>query len=324
MSIEVSVVVPTYRRPELLDRCVAALLAQDLEPGRFEVIVVDDGACKETESVVARRVGQAERVGLHLRYLCTSGGRGPGAARNLGWRAARGWLVAFTDDDCLPEGGWLRAGLAACGDADGASGRLVVPIPSRPTDYERSVSQLENALFVTANCFYRRRALEAVGGFDVRFTVAWREDSDLHFSLLERGARLVQASEAVVNHPVRRAGWGSSIAGQRKSMFNALLYKKHRRLYRDMVQPGPPWAYYGAVLALGAASTGAVCAARRCLLGGLAPWLWLTLRFCLRRLRGTSHAPSHVAEMALTSVVIPPLAIYWRLRGAVRFRVFFL
>jgi len=50
----------------------------------------------------------------------------------------------------------------------------------------------------------------------------------------------------------------------------------------------------------------------------------VTARFCARRLRGTSHAPRHVAEMAVTSALIPPLAIYWRLRGALAFHVWFI
>jgi hypothetical protein len=53
-------------------------------------------------------------------------------------------------------------------------------------------------------------------------------------------------------------------------------------------------------------------------------WLCLTARFCLQRLRHTSHAPRHIAEMIVTSMLIPPLAIYWRIFGAVKFRVFFL
>ena len=51
----------------------------------------------------------------------------------------------------------------------------------------------------------RRGALEMVGGFDERFTVAWREDSDLQFTLLERGMVLVPALRAVVTHSIRPA-----------------------------------------------------------------------------------------------------------------------
>jgi len=52
-------------------------------------------------------------------------------------------------------------------------------------------------------------------------------------------------------------------------------------------------------------------------------WLALTVRLCLRRLEGTAHSASHVAEMALTSVLLPPLSVFWRLAGAVRYRVRF-
>ena len=51
---------------------------------------------------------------------------------------------------------------------------------------------------------------------------------------------------------------------------------------------------------------------------------WLTAWFCLRRLNDTTRRPAHVLEMVWTSVLIPPLSLYWRLRGALRFRVAFL
>ncbi len=269
----------------------------------------------------------AERVaarGGTLRCVATAGGRGPAAARNAGWRAAGGEVIAFTDDDCVPEPGWLSAGVAALADgAVGASGRIVMPLPAVPTDYERNAAGLTRGEFVTANCFYRREALAAVGGFDERFTMAWREDSDLFFTLLERGGRLVFAPNAVVVHPVRPAHWGVSLGQQRKSLFNALLYKKHPTLYRQRIQRAPPWAYYGTVGA-GLVAIGGAVGGRRVGLGGAWLWLALTGRFCAKRLRGTSRAPRHVAEMVLTSALIPPLAVSWRLRGAVKFRVLFL
>jgi hypothetical protein len=49
----------------------------------------------------------------------------------------------------------------------------------------------------------------------------------------------------------------------------------------------------------------------------------MTALFCLKRLRGTRHSPSHIAEMALTSALIPLLALFWRLAGALRFRTAF-
>src|SRR5438067_730536 len=104
-----------------------------------------------------------------LRYIPVTGVHGPAAARNAGWRAARGEIIAFTDDDCVPTPGWLRAGVSAFVDGvAGVDGRVVMPLPATPTDYERDAAGLERGEFVTANCFYGRDALVAVGGFDER------------------------------------------------------------------------------------------------------------------------------------------------------------
>src|SRR5437764_6296260 len=193
MALRASVVVPTFRRPASLNRCLAALCAQDFDPGAYEVIVVDDAASDEARGVVTCWAARAAARGLALRYVPVTGAHGPAAARNDGWHAARGPIIAFTDDDCLPTPGWLAAGVAAFVDGvAGASGRVIVPLPRRwPTDYERNAAAIEHAEFVTANCFYRRDVLAAVGGFDERFAAPWREDSDLYFTLLGCSARLV-------------------------------------------------------------------------------------------------------------------------------------
>jgi GT2 family glycosyltransferase len=317
----VSVVVPTRGRPELLARCLAALRTQTLSVDRYEVIVADDGPDAET-AAVARAAARDD--GAPIRYLAVTGRHGPAAARNAGWRAARGAVIAFTDDDCIPWRGWLAAGLTALAeDLDAVAGQVIVPRPDRPTDHQRSVSHLETAEFVTASCFCRRAALEMVGGFDEAFPAAWREDSDLQFALLERGARLGTAPAAVVIHPVRPARWGVSLREQRKSMFNALLYRKHPALYRERIQATPPWRYYAIVAALGAIAVGGAARRPRLAAAGAAGWVALTAGFCRARLHGTSRAPAHVAEMAVTSMLIPPLAVGWRLLGALRYRVFF-
>jgi GT2 family glycosyltransferase len=316
-------VVPTYRRPDLLGRCLDALLTQQLDPAGYEVIVADDAASAETE----RQVRAAAVPGAcALRYVPVARSHGPAAARNAGWRQAAGEVVAFTDDDCVPDPRWLARGLEpfADGGVTAVSGRVVVPIPEPPTDYERDAAGLERSEFVTANCFCRREALLAVGGFDERFRAAWREDSDLQFRLLALGGRIVRADGAVVVHPVRPAPWGVSLRQQRKGLFDALLYKKHPALYRRRIRGAPPWDYYAAVAALPAIVWGALSGPRWLLLAGLGTWLAVTAAFCARRLRGTSRSPRHLAEMVVTSALIPPAAVFWRLYGACRFRVFYL
>lgn len=221
--------------------------------------------------------------------------------------------------------GWLKAGSGALVDGvASASGPVIVPLTPTPTDYEYNVAGLEQCPFVTANCFCRRDVLMMVGGFDERFTAAWREDSDLSFTLLEQHVTRVHVPGAIVIHPVRPASWGVSLKQQRKSMFNALLYKKHPALYRQKIQAAPPWHYYCVVGTLLAALIGAFRRSPLLAFASLGVWASMTGRFCAQRLRHTSHAPRHVAEMIVTSILIPPLAIYWRIRGAIKFRVFFL
>jgi GT2 family glycosyltransferase len=321
----VSVVVPTFKRPLLLCRCLEALLSQDFDPLEYEVIIVDDAVCNQTKCQVEQYAKKATLRGCTVRYLAAIDSHGPAAARNLGIHAAQGEIIAFTDDDCIPSVEWLIAGVKAFDeDVVAVAGQIVVPLSAAPTDYEYNASYLAHSEFVTANCFVKRNALISIGGFDERFTAAWREDSDLIFTLQERGASYKVVQDAVVIHPVRSAQWGVSIYQQRKSLFNALLYKKHPTLYRQKIQATPPWNYYAIASSLVVALIGVISASW--LLGGVAlgAWVLLTSRFCLVRLKNTSHSPSHIFEMTITSCLIPLLAIYWRLRGAFKFRVFFL
>jgi glycosyltransferase involved in cell wall biosynthesis len=319
----ISVVVPTYRRHDLLERCLAALVEQTFPAEAFEVIVADDAASAATERLVRE---WTLRSGGRIRYLAVQHGHGPAAARNAGWRAARAELIAFTDDDCVPDAKWLIEGYRAFADSagtDAAWGRIVMPLPPEPTDYERDAAGLERSEFVTANCFCRRDALVEAGGFDEQFTAAWREDADLYFSLLERDKTVVHLPVAVVVHPVRPASWGVSLKQQRKVVFDALLYKKHPRLFRQKIRSGAG-PYYGIGTALATCLTGALLDWTALAATGGMVWALLTAHFCARRLSGTSRKPRHVAEMIVTSALIPPLALASRLRGAARYRVVYL
>src|SRR6516162_2323197 len=103
MMPRISVVVPTYQRPDLLGRCLGALDAQDLDPTAYEVIVADDAANAKTQQQVESFAGQAL---ARVIYVPVIGKHGPAAARNAGWRRASAEVIAFTDDDCIPERGW--------------------------------------------------------------------------------------------------------------------------------------------------------------------------------------------------------------------------
>lgn len=319
----VSVVVPTYNRPHMLKRCLDALLGQENVAGDVEILIVDDARSAEQEAMLQEYL---HRLGpIMVRYLRPPGtAHGPAAARNTGWRSARAPLIAFTDDDTLPDSNWLSEGvLAMVPGVDAAWGHVVVPLRDNPTDAERNMAGLHGAEFVTANCFVRREALSRVGGFDERFERAWREDSDLHFTLLEAGCRIVAAPRAIVTHPARTAPPGTSIRQHCNLFFEALLYKKHPRLYRERISAGPPRDYY--VIAIAALIALAGMLAKLAPLTGVAALVWfaLTLRLTARRLWGTSRSWLNVADIVVSSALIPLVAVFWRLAGAVRFRVLF-
>ncbi len=329
-------VVPTYRRPELLRRCLDALLRQDYPPEAYEVIVADNAATEQTRLLIEEFAGRNETTNASqdaeqapgrrpsFFYVQAADKPGSAAARNAGWRFAHGDIIAFTDDDCLPDPGWIGEGVKRIqAGFDVVNGRVIVPIPATPTDYERNTSRLATAEFLTANCFARCDALQAVGGFDERFETAWREDSDLQFTLLERGYKLGEAPSAVVVHPVRRAPWGVSLREQRKSMYNALLFKKHPGLYRQRIQAAPPGRHYGIVLSALALAIAALAGEKAASLIAGMLWGLLTSSFASERLESTTHRLSHVAEMVVTSILIPPLSVFWRLYGAAKYRVWF-
>ncbi|MGG7605824.1 glycosyltransferase family 2 protein [Massilia sp. BKSP1R2A-1] len=323
-TLAVSVVVPACGRMDLLDRNLDALMRQQLDPQRFEIVVVDDEPNHNTLHLVAGWRTRTLERGPRLSYVANSGPSGPASARNRGWRAARAPIVAFTSDDAVPEPTWLSEGLAAFQDGlDVVCGRIRTPVPARPTEQQRSARVLEEADFTSANCFFRKPVLERLEGFDERFNVPRGSDADLHFRLLEHGIAIGRAPRALVVHPVRPAPWGASLLQIRHAVFDALLYKKHPALYRQKIEPRPRWDHYliVATLLLGLAS----------LLMGLtifatlafAAWLLLTIRLCAHRLRAVAHTPAHVADLVLTSALLPPLAVFWRLTGALRYRVRF-
>jgi len=326
MNYNISVIVPTYRRPELLIRCLCALVKQNYPPEYFEIIVVTDGPDAATKT----EVGYFGELHAYFNIKCISmvEKKGPAAARNKGASLAQGELFVFTDDDCLPQTGWLRAYWSAYQSSlkteIAFTGKTVVPYSKKPTDYEKNIAHLQTAEFITANCACTMNAFEKVGGFDEAFPIAWREDSELQFKFIHATIPIARIDEAVVLHPVRKAYWGISLKEQKKSMFNALLHKKYPLLYKEKISAKPLWNYYAMVLSMFfciAAYMGKMPAAAGI---SFAIWMVLMLQFTGKRLKGTSKRFSHVTEMVFTSLLIPFLSVYWTLYGSFRYKTLLL
>lgn len=210
----------TRRRPQLLPASVAAVLAQDVDVP-FEVIVVND----DDEPLRCRLPDDAR-----LRVLA-GGGQGLCRGRNAGIRAARGAIVAFTDDDTVAPPSWLGSivrAFAAAPDALGVEG---------PLDYGRDVDVLYEHVphpelpggYCGCNIAYRRDALLDVGLFDERFVAAGGEDIDLGLRIAARGPVVLEPSMVMV-HPPRPITVREQIRLAREVDNDWLLHTKHPEL----------------------------------------------------------------------------------------------
>ncbi|RKS80219.1 histidinol-phosphate phosphatase family protein/HAD superfamily hydrolase (TIGR01662 family) [Motilibacter peucedani] len=308
-----SVVVPTVGRPSL-EVLLDSLAAQPHRPA--QVVVVDD----RREPLTALALPEGVEV-------VRSGGRGPAAARNLGWRRTLTPWVVFVDDDVVLPAGWSDALVADLVEADpalgGSQARLRVPLPGgrRPTDWERGTAGLEAARWATAEMAYRRAALEAVGGFDERFPRAFREDADLAARVRRAGWTLARGSREAV-HPVRPASRLASLRQQRGNADDVLMRKLHGpRWMADTECPPGRLPWHVATVAAAAGAVGALALRRPRTSAVLtAGWLALTADFAARRIVPGPRTRDEVEEMVLTSVLIPFAAVGHRLAGEWRHR----
>lgn len=188
----VSVVVPFRDRRALLRDLLDGLEAQTCTD--VEVILVDDGSQDgAAEEAVGRTVGGRPVVVLHHE------GEGAVAARLAGVAAARGSILAFTDSDCVPDPGWLAAGVARIqAGADVVQGHTHPA--RRRAPLERSLWVEDQGLYPTCNVFYRRDAFDRAGGFDAGIATRYG------FRPGRRAKGLGFGEDTLLGWRVRRAG----------------------------------------------------------------------------------------------------------------------
>jgi histidinol-phosphate phosphatase family protein len=318
---DVVVVVPTIGRTSLVELLEALAVGDGELPRR--IVLVDDR--RDRSNPLLQRDPPSWLAG-HLEIV-VSGGRGPAAARNVGWRHVRSPWVAFLDDDVLPPPDWLErlcADLAGLPDDVAASqGRIRVPLPADrpPTDWERNVAGLEHARWATADMAYRRVVLAAVGGFDERFRRAYREDADLGLRVTRAGHRIVTGRREMV-HPVRPAGATVSLAMQAGNAEDPFMRALHGRQWRRDagVPPGRrPW-HLATVAGAAAVVVAGLAGRRRAAAVAAVAWAALTGDFAWRRIAPGPRTRDEVSRMAATSVVLPFAATWHWLRGLATLR----
>ncbi|MEV5886285.1 glycosyltransferase [Streptomyces sp. NPDC052020] len=320
-----AVVIPTLARDTLAD-CLAALAAAT-GPRPEQIVLVDDrpgpeaeaGALEYPLSVLGDL--RARTVVLH------SGGRGPAAARNTGLRAVTAPWTAFLDDDVQVGPHWcdqlVQDLTEAAPDTGAVQGVIAVPLPGerRPTDWERGTAALARARWITADMAYRTEALKQVGGFDERFTRAFREDADLALRVLSAGWRIRQGRRTT-RHPVRPASRWVSLAQQRGNADDALMRRLHGPdWWEKAVAPRGRIRRHAAVTAAAAAALALAAAGRprAAALAGLG-WVAGTAEFAWARIAPGPRTRYEVTTMLVTSALIPPAATWHRLSGAWRHR----
>ncbi|CAN5813449.1 hypothetical protein BH24ACT3_BH24ACT3_05750 [soil metagenome] len=213
MSVpHIAVVVATHNRAQLIARLVAAVAGQRDVPGTWDLVVVDDASTDGTPAELARLAPESP---VPLTALRLERNAGPATARNRGWRAARGDLIAFTDDDCVPQPGWLSALSAELAHADLVQGRTVADPAGRAHrgPWSRTINaDGTTGLYETCNMGYSRELLEDLGGFDQGFRHPFGEDIDLALRALDTGARAAYADDALVHHDITPSSYRRRLA----------------------------------------------------------------------------------------------------------------
>lgn len=200
-----SVIIPTYNRPDLLQKCLQSLAVLDYPRDRFEAIVVDDGSDRLLDPIVAP---YQDNLAI---ALLRQPNAGPAAARNTGAAKAEGKYLAFIDDDCTPATDWLQR-LAAHLKANPNCLIGGQTINALPHNLYATASQLivdmvydhYNAIhhqakfFAANNLALSANQFQAMGGFNSRFRTS--EDREFCDRWLNSGRQMLYAPDVQIYH----------------------------------------------------------------------------------------------------------------------------
>ncbi len=202
-----SIVIPTYNRQPILEKCLRALENQrltDRTVENYEVVVVDDGSTDGTLTWLKTHQAEFPHVVSYEQNH-----QGPSAARNLGVQQAKGDTIIFIDSDLVVTEQFLQSHATALKTEEKAlnSDRLftygaVINTCNfeNPTAEPYKITDFSAAYFATGNVAIAKKWLEQAGLFDTRFQLYGWEDLELGVRLKELGLKLVKCPAAVGYH----------------------------------------------------------------------------------------------------------------------------
>ena len=201
-----SVVIPTYNRLPILQKCLRALESQRLTApvDNFEVVLVDDGSTDATVAWIREHAAELP----HVRLIQQEHG-GPAEGRNRGVREARGDVIVFIDSDLVVLSDFLVChGRALERQWQRSGNRLSFTYGAvintanfdNPTSEPHKLRDLSWAYFATGNVAIDREVLERSGLFDTAFRLYGWEDLELGERLRRMGVVLVRCPEAAGYH----------------------------------------------------------------------------------------------------------------------------
>jgi glycosyltransferase involved in cell wall biosynthesis len=245
MNIEISVIVPTFNGRQYIGKCLEGLALQDFPKDAYEVIVVDDGSFDNTVNIIYEVKEQFKET--TIRYN-KQDNKGPSAARNNGLKYAKGEIIAFTDDDCIPDPKWLFAIKKTFDDNPnvlGVGGKTIT-IPENVTPFTHQVEDDLDYSYPSCNVAYKKWALEKVGGFDEQFPfpghsvkfIPTNEDWDLTFKIQDLG-KIIYNPKILVVHPPKPSSFFKELYRMRLLESEWYLFKKHPEKYKNSVHKHP-------------------------------------------------------------------------------------
>lgn len=207
MGIEISIVVPTYNRPEGLKNCLDSLFAQDYPKEKYEIIVVDDSI----NGTARGMLDELKRAHSNLSYVIQYH-KGPASARNLGAKTSLGEIIGFVDDDCTVSKDWVRLMLKSHAQnprITAVGGLTLTATQKTPVLISQFLStcsietyfngKQEVVFFPTCNVSLKKRAFDTYK-FNETFPLPGGEDLEFFWRLFKDGHRFIWAKDIKVVH----------------------------------------------------------------------------------------------------------------------------